>query len=132
MDSPTDRIPDLMPPLDPPVSRFDWEWSAAARAAFFAAASGGQGRMRVSEGLNAALDVDGPMILASALDRLVVNMANHPTLGQRVLQLKAQPDGTLALPIDEDLIRLVLFNTLPDQVGTRWESEAAAAETKDD
>lgn len=90
-----------------------WGWSTEACEAFAAAAVQDGGRIAIRKGLEAALTVDAGALFRRQLDGLVDLLSTHPVLGSRAVLLHPDPDGTVRLRIDRDLLRFVLMNELP-------------------
>ena len=98
-------------------------WSKEARDAFLAAAAKGNGRFNVGAGLDAALRFDGPALAATILERMIPHLAS---LGRELI-LKPGPDGVVRLKVDEDLIRFVIQNYVPDDVDARILDEGVSS-----
>ena len=98
-------------------------WSKEARDAFLSAAAKGNGRFNIGAGLDAALRLDGPMLAATILERMIPHLASL----NRTLVLKPGPDGQVVLKVDEDLIRFVVQNHVPAEADARMLDEAETA-----
>jgi hypothetical protein len=103
-----------------------WDWTPDALEAFLKDSgwAGGKLRLKVKQGLNAALAVDAPAIFQQQLDGLVEMLTTHPVLGDRVIVLDAQANGKAYLKVDADLIRYILTDELPEGVRERMRAEA--------
>jgi hypothetical protein len=110
----------------PPDTRL-FVWSKEAREAFLSAAAKGNGRFNVAAGLDAALRLDGPVLAATILEKMIPHLASL----NRTLVLKPGADGTVVLKVDEDLIRFVIQNHVPAEADARI-LETAEQELTDD
>lgn len=90
-------------------------WSKEAREAFMRTAASGNGRFNVAAGLDAALRLDGPVLAATILEKMIPHLAAL----NRTLVLKPGADGTVVLKVDEDLIRFVIQNHVPAEADAR-------------
>jgi hypothetical protein len=121
----------------------EWAWSPAACAAFVQAATArkasiipssgekAKARFNIRAGLRAAMETDIERIFGTVLVHVVERLTTHPFTRDRVLVIKAQPDGKAYLKVDRDLIQFILFNTVPEAVDERFRAEAPTEEVPD-
>lgn len=111
-----------LPPMPAPERpTLAWQWSPDAIEAFMATAfAEGRKAMRVGEGLNAAMGIDGPAIFHRQIDVLITTLGTDPVLSGRVLKLRPNADdGLCYLKVDMDLVRFVLLNSLDPAIDAR-------------
>lgn len=114
-------LPEMPPRSEPERPTLAWQWSPDAIEAFMATAfAEGRKAMRVGEGLNAAMGVDGPAIFHRQIDVLITTLGTDPVLSGRVLKLRPNADdGLCYLKVDMDLVRFVILNSLDPAIDAR-------------
>lgn len=98
------------------VSDVGWDWSGKAMQDFLAVLFAPNKKMRPKEAMNAAMAVDGGALFAAQLDLFL--RAREEVLERLGMVLRVVgPDGAMVpLKVDGDLLRLVVFGEIPDDV----------------